>query len=409
MGQRDRLWNRNFLLLWQGQLVSTLGDAVYRIALGFWILAATGSTALMGAVMATTMVPRVLLSPLAGTLADRADRKWLLVLSDAGAGLCVLLLGAAALYDAIEVWMVFVTAAVLGCCSALFDPAAMSTIADLVPKRKLTQANSAFAMLATGAAIAGNAVGGFLYQALGAALLFVINGASFLVSASSELLLRVPPVAGRTEQRPLLRDLRDGLRFVWAHGALRVVYLVTAAVNVFSTAVFVLLLPLFHQAPDLDPAGFGLLMASLSAGAFGGFLATSVWPIKPHRRFAVVVALGLVHASCFGVIPWLPSIVVMLPVMGLAGCAMSVQGTVVTTALQLAVPGAMRGKAFGLRATLMLSLGAVATAAGGTLAEHWSPAVLITAASIGMATGALTLSLAPAVRKLLRTEAPLEA
>jgi len=71
---RPRLWNRNFLLLWQGQLVSSLGDTVYAIALGFWILAVTGSTALMGTLMAASTLPRVLVGPLAGVVVDRRDR-----------------------------------------------------------------------------------------------------------------------------------------------------------------------------------------------------------------------------------------------------------------------------------------------------------------------------------------------
>ena len=74
----NRLWNRGFLLLWQGQLVSSLGDVIYEIALGFWILAVTGSTAMMGSLMAASALPRILVAPFAGVLVDRSERKWLL-------------------------------------------------------------------------------------------------------------------------------------------------------------------------------------------------------------------------------------------------------------------------------------------------------------------------------------------
>ncbi|MFI5369523.1 MAG: MFS transporter, partial [Spirochaetia bacterium] len=71
----EKLWTASFLLLWQGQLVSIFGDVVYAIALGFWILAATGSTILMGSLMAASTLPRILVSPFAGVVVDRFDRR----------------------------------------------------------------------------------------------------------------------------------------------------------------------------------------------------------------------------------------------------------------------------------------------------------------------------------------------
>lgn len=75
MQNSKKLWNKDFLILWQGQLVSTAGDAVYSIALGFWVLAVTGSTAMMGTLMAASTLPGVLISPFAGVLIDRAHKK----------------------------------------------------------------------------------------------------------------------------------------------------------------------------------------------------------------------------------------------------------------------------------------------------------------------------------------------
>jgi MFS family permease len=76
---RERLWTSGFVILWQSQLVSTVGDAIYGIALGFWVLSATGSTALMGALMAASTLPGVLIAPVAGVLIDRTAKKRLLI------------------------------------------------------------------------------------------------------------------------------------------------------------------------------------------------------------------------------------------------------------------------------------------------------------------------------------------
>lgn len=109
-----RLWNRAFVLLWQGQLVSSLGNVVYEIALGFWILATTGSTALMGTLMAASTLPRILVGPLGGVVVDRNDRKWLLVATDAIRGIFVVLVGIAAFAGVLHVWMVFVAGIIMG-------------------------------------------------------------------------------------------------------------------------------------------------------------------------------------------------------------------------------------------------------------------------------------------------------
>ena len=82
MKKESKLWNRNFFLLWQGQLVSAFGDALYTIALSFFVLELTGSTAVMGTIMALVTVPKVLLGPLLGIMVDRVDRKKLIVIGD---------------------------------------------------------------------------------------------------------------------------------------------------------------------------------------------------------------------------------------------------------------------------------------------------------------------------------------
>lgn len=118
-----RLWTTSFILLWQGQLVSILGDVVYAIALGFWILAVTGSTALMGGLMAASTLPRILASPIAGVIVDRFDRRGLMIWMDCIRGAAVVAIGVVALVGLLKVWMVFAAGVILGLCGAFFSPA----------------------------------------------------------------------------------------------------------------------------------------------------------------------------------------------------------------------------------------------------------------------------------------------
>ena len=125
--QKSKLWNMNFLLLWQGQLVSNFGDSVYDIALGFWILAKTGSTGLMGILMATAVIPRVFLSPIAGTFVDRHNRKNILIITDLIRGVVISFVGIAALMNVIKIWMVLLGGIILGICGSFFNPAVQSS------------------------------------------------------------------------------------------------------------------------------------------------------------------------------------------------------------------------------------------------------------------------------------------
>lgn len=98
-----KLWNKNFFLLWQGQMVSVLGDVFYLMALNFWMLEITGSTALMGMLSAVTMLPKIILGPFAGVFVDRWDRKKLIVLTDLIRGVIVTFVGIAGVMGFIQV------------------------------------------------------------------------------------------------------------------------------------------------------------------------------------------------------------------------------------------------------------------------------------------------------------------
>lgn len=185
-GTSKKLWNKNFILLIQGQLISILGDTVYDMALRFWILVKTGSIVLMGVIMATAVLPKIFISPFAGTFIDRHDRRKILIITDVISGITILLIGIAIIIGVIEIWMVIIAGIIVGTCDCFFNPTINSSIPDVVPKSKLIKANSAFSSISTVNDMAGFAFGGFLIQIVGTPILFVLNGVSFLFSATCE-------------------------------------------------------------------------------------------------------------------------------------------------------------------------------------------------------------------------------
>src|SRR5687768_6176367 len=169
-----RLWNRNFVLLWQGQMISQLGNQAFAIAMMFWLMRATGSASLMGAIMFASMLPGVVLGPFGGTFADRHSRIRIVLVSDLLSGTAVLAL-AFALFDpraeALEpaavrfiIGLMFVVAVLQGILRSFFTPAIGAAIPDLVPKEKIPAANSLNQFAVQASSLFGQAIGGVLYQ-----------------------------------------------------------------------------------------------------------------------------------------------------------------------------------------------------------------------------------------------------
>ena len=397
--EERRLWNVNFLLLWQGQFVSSLGDTAYSIALGFWVLAVTGSTALMGTLMATTVFARVALSPFAGVLVDRGDRKWIIVATDAARGAVIVAVAAAAFAGVLEVWMVFAAGVVLGLCGAFFNPAIISALPDIVPKAKLVKANSVFHLVYAASGIPGYSVGGFLYAFLGAPLLFLINGVSYLISAATEVFIKVPKIQHAKQEFRFLEDTKAGLSFTWRVRPLRYMLAVFSVLNFFSSMGIMLLLPLFQRTEYLGPERYGVVLAGLTGGMFVGYILTSIIHIKPARRFAVFYVSAVVGMGALAAFPLYLNVPLMFALGAVFGLFNAVLGTLIMAVLQMTTPQNMRGKVFGLLGTLAGGLMPLAMALGGVLAEFISIRLLISASFILTFLSFLPLAFSPAVRR----------
>ena len=363
------VWNRNFVLLWQGQLVSALGDTIYAIALGFWILQVTGSTALMGSLMAATMLPRILVAPFAGVVVDRVDRKRLLIFMDIIRGIAVVLVGAAALTHHIHIWMAFVAGIVIGLGGAFFQPGVSSVLPTIIPRERLIQANSAYALIFTGSGMLGNSAGGFLFQVLGAPLMFLFNGISYLVSSFTLLFMRIPAIPRPHIERHFLADLKEGLRLAWRLAGLRTLFFTASALNFFGIMGYTLILPLFQKTPGLGAGRYGITMACFAAGLFSGFLTASKVKFRPAVRYNVFMASAFLSTLCllaFALLGRFPS---MLVLGFIAGAANAILNSFLPATIQTVVPPAMMGKVSALLLTLSGGLMPLAMAAGGALAE----------------------------------------
>ncbi len=371
-----KLWGMSFFLLWQGQLVSTLGDVLYEIALGFWVLAVTGSTALMGTLMAASALPRILIAPFAGVIVDRCNRRNMMVLMDLIRGIVVTAVGIAALLGFVEIWMVFATGVILGICSAFFGPTVGSTVPDIVPRDKLLQANSALSMLGTGTNILASPLGGVMYQILGAPIMFLANGISYLISSFTAIFIKVPKIGRKVEVEEAMqgtrdsfkKDFKEGIKFVWNFKGLRYLISVAACLNFFAGIGMILFVPLFQRTEGLGAGKYGVAAALLTGGMFAGMALISIVKIPYEKRLSIFMVSGIVFSIAFAVFPMF-GFKYMLVLLFIAGFFNAIVNTLISASIQLTVPQDMRGKVFSIMNTVCGGLMPIAMALGGILAE----------------------------------------
>lgn len=363
-----KLWNKNFILLWQGTLVSSFGNVAYSIALGFWILAKTGSTALMGALMAATSLPMIFWGPVAGVWVDRSDRRWILVLTDMIRGIVICVVAIFLFLDMAEIWMVFLAGIVIGTCSAFFTPATSSVLPDLVDMKDIEKANSLFSMIQAASSVIGNTAGGAMFTLLGAPLMFLINGLSYIFSSISELFIKVPKIK-KVSNKSFMSDLREGLSFIWNYVGLRLLIIIFSIVNFFGGIVFLLILPLFQRSESLGAVRYGIGMGCLALGAVVGMILVSFYKFSSGNRYKVFALSALSMAASFAVFPMFDNFYIMLFFIFAGGFSNAIMNVLINSVIQQTVPQEKRGKVFGIMDTVTGGLQPVAMAVGGVLGE----------------------------------------
>ncbi len=429
MNNKKGIFNFNYLLLLQGNLVSGIGDVIYVMALGFWVLAETGSTALMGTLMASTALPRVLLSPFAGVIVDRQSRKKIIVLMDIMRGVAVLFVAVAALFGFLKIWMVFLAGIVIGSCAAFFSPAVNALIPEIVPESEVIRASSAHSSVHTVSEIIGNFVGGSLLSILGAPVIFLLNGITFVFSGISEMFIRVKESSLASREVTFFQDMKGGLGFVWNVKGIRFLFFSIAIINLCSSTAVVLFIPFFHKATgltvpflgtldghmevfakilgssiDFSSAGkiaYGLVMAGMTLGMFGGFSAVAFMKIKPAVRFRLMLFFALLQVLFMTSFPFMKNVLLMCIAVIVYGFVLGVNNTFMMGSLQMTVPREKLGKVFGLAGIMGGGLAPVGMALGGVLAEFINPAYVISGAFALLILPYFIMGLIPSVRKFI--------
>jgi MFS family permease len=374
----------NYRLYVGGQSVSLIGTWMQMTAQSWLVFTLTHSATALGLIVALQTLPVLLLAPYGGVIADRVDKRRLMVVLQSAMGVQALILGILTVTHNVEFWEIGVLAALLGLNNAFENPARQSFMLELVGAEHLRNAVSLNSVLVNVARAIGPAVAGLLIATVGEGPCFLLNAASFVAVVAS--LMSMDRAALRPSQ-PMARasgQLREGLRYVARTPELAVPLLMMALVGTFAYEFQVSLPVMAKQGLHAGAAGFGFMTAAMGVGAVAGGLRVAARGRIGLRTLVLAAAAFGVALACAALAPTLAIELVALALVGWASISFMSSGN---STLQLNAEESMRGR--------VMSLWFVAfqgtTPIGGPLIG-W---VIATAgARAGLAAGALTCLLA---------------
>lgn len=388
--------NRDFLLLWSGQVVSTIGTRITSLAYPLLVLALTRSPAKAGIVGFAQTLPFLLVYLPAGALVDRLNRKTVMLVSDGGRALALASIAVALAVDRLSLAQIALVAFIEGCLFVFFQVAETAALPNVVPKPQLATAVAQNQARDQGADLAGQPLGGLLFG-VSQLLPFAFDAASYLVSFTTMLFVRAPLQARRERARTRLRaEISEGIAWMWRQRFVRSIALLIGATNFVLNAMPLLVIVRAREL-GASPALVGGLFAFFGAGALLGAL-VGPWVQRHIRARTVVIGSLWLWAVEVAVLVAMPNAVMLGVLLGVGAVFGVAFNVVVATYRYALVPDHLQGRTTSVVRMIAWGTIPLAQLLSGILAEHigTGPSFL-TFAGVMLLTAAAA-SIAPSVR-----------
>jgi MFS family permease len=411
--------NRNFRLLWAGEGISLLGDQFYLIALPWLVLKLTGNAFAIGTVLALVAIPRAVFMLIGGALTDRLSPRVIMLCSNIIRMLLVTALALLTLTGLIELWMLYAFALLFGLADAFFYPAQSAIIPRLLGTDRLQTGNALIQGTAQLSVFLGPVLAGTLIALLdgggttaasalpdtrGIGVAFMLDAASFLVSALTLAMIKLPVVATGAEavtKSGLFSSIGEGLALVWQDKALRYYFGLIALVNLLMTGPISVGIPVLADTRySGGAAAFGIILSAFGGGSLLGVIVAGARRRPSARRFPMLMlsltaAMG-VGLALLGLLSSLVPAAVVAALMGLG------QGYVVIqfiTWLQLRTAPHMLGRMMSVLLFAVVGLTPLSSTVAGALIQ-WSPSAVLVGAGALMVAILGVAALSPSVWRM---------
>ncbi len=361
----------SFALVWAGQLVSLLGSGLTGFALGIWIYQETGSVTRFMLIFLTNTLPGILLAPIAGTLIDRWDRRWAMILSDSGSALSTLALAALFFSGRLELWHIYVCTAFASLCHAFQWPAYSAAITLIVPKKHLGRAGGMTELSEAVAQLAAPVLGGVLLGVIGIKGILLIDFATFCCALVTLLIVRMPRPEATAEDKAargsLLREAAYGWRYIRERPGLLGLLLFSiflrfrvGIVNVLATPLVLAFTTPAVLGTVLSIGGSGMVVGSLFMMAWGG----------PRRQMNAILGFYALSGLALFAAGLRPSVVLFAGAAFVYFFCVPVSSSCEQALWQRKVDPAVQGRVFAIRRLVGWSALPLAYLAAGPLADR---------------------------------------
>lgn len=382
-----------FRLFLTARAISWAGNAVTLVALPILIFQLTGSPALTGALTAVEAIPYLVLGLPAGALADRWDRKRVLVLTGVASGLAMATVPLAAMLGLLTVPHLFAAALTVSSLFVFFDAAGFGALPELVGRKRIPSATGSMVAFSTAIGLVGPAAGGALAASIGAAGALAIDAGAYLIAALLTNLVQWPhprkaPASPTLDARGLLRDIGEGLRYIWDTEIVRLLTLIGAGASVSGGAMLGLTIVVAVQnlgMTDDDP-GLGLLYSATALGALLISLAIARIQRTVPTGWITILALSVSWAAqlAWAVTTSIPTGLIILVLFQAASTLSIMNGIIVRQSL---APDHLQSRVNTTARMIAWSGSPLGAVLGGVLAQHFDVTLAIILCTAGTAVG----------------------
>ncbi len=397
------LRHRNFQLFFSGQLISLIGTWMQTVAQSWLVYKLTGSGLQLGAVGFSSQIPVFLFAPIGGIVADRTNRKHVVIGTQIASMLLAFVLAALTLTHAIDhrVWLIYVLAALLGVVNAFDIPGRQSFLVDMVGKDDLMNAIALNSSMFNGARVIGPAVAGILVARLGEGWCFFANAVSYIAVIAGLVMMNVHAPARISAKAPPWEHIKEGFQFVNRTAPIRALVILLGLVSV-SGMPYSVLMPIFAdkilhrggqefasiiRSHDLGAVRLGILMGAAGVGALLGALTLAMRSgVKGLGTWVSVCCAGFgisLMLFSFSTSFWL-SVILLLPV----GYFIMLQMAASNTLIQVMVPDELRGRMMAVYSMMFMGMAPVGALLGGALSDRLGAPLTVAIGGLASVMGA---------------------
>ncbi|MDF2804557.1 MAG: major facilitator superfamily 1 [Anaerocolumna sp.] len=297
MKRNRKSFNINFVLFLLGRVVSDTGTSIQMMIMPLYIIDIGGGASTIGVFSFLSIIPALIVYPFAGVLGDRINRKRIMVVTDLISALVILILGWLSHMGIMRLSLLLIVQVIISLMNGLFEPATRGMLPQLVDKDELTKFNSTVASARSASVLLGPVIGAALYANFGVTMVFFVNGISFLLSGTSEMMIRYTHIKQKTAKgaKGMMNDLIEGVKFVWHNHLIRNLSYFLLVIYFVIQPIFSVVLPLFFKGSLLySDTQYGYLQTIIILGALlGSILVGSLFGKEESASKPLVIGCSI--------------------------------------------------------------------------------------------------------------------